>query len=115
MGGAGGLEPPLTSETGREGLSPLILPHAHTITILRYNSKCLYFSAQGTISAPKWLLNCFRNALGKSNYPKFSREACPQTPLSGLWANSKIVVTIHNQRSEPPPPPHTFTTCSLPL
>ena len=30
--------PPPTLETGGRGLSPLILPHAHTVTLLQHNS-----------------------------------------------------------------------------
>ena len=44
------------------------------------------------------------NALRESKFPKFSGGACPQTPLGGLWAyaHSIIVITVHDQRSEPP-------------
>ena len=62
---------------------------------------------------PKMLPECLRNAPRESKFPKFSGGACPQTPLGRLWAyaHSIIIVTVHNQRSEPP----TFTICFPPL
>ena len=57
------------------------------------------------ISPPKMLPECLRNALRESKFPKFSGVACPQTLLGGLWAyaHSITIVTVYNQRSEPPP------------
>ena len=60
----------------------------------------------------KLLPEFIRNTLRELKFPKFSGEACPQTPLGGLWvyAHSLIVVTVQGQIRSP-----TFVTCSPPM
>ena len=105
-GGRGASAPPLRKQGG---LSPPILSYAHTIKLQQHSSGCLQKSPQvkiATKSVQKLLPECIRNTLRESKFPKFSGGAYPQTPLGGLWANahSLTIVTVHSQKSEPPPP-----------
>ena len=100
-GGAWGLEPPPLWKQG--GLSPLILSHAYTIIVIL--SVCM--SVPSKNNQPQIAVRMPQKcSQGVYKFPKFSGGACPQTPLGGLWAyaHSIIVITVHDQRSEPPPP-----------